>query len=79
MESLNNDDEGRYCFRVEDGDGIRSGSTGFELDSIHEALVRALEIADELEAKGATARTCIIIENDDGEEVARVLVGQKSN
>lgn len=69
------DGKERYYFHVDSGASMVIDRDGRELSSIQEALDQAMALADELEAQGGDARRTVVVEDESGEEIARVLVG----
>jgi uncharacterized protein DUF6894 len=69
------DGDERYYFHVDAGASMAIDRDGRELSSLQEALDQAMALADELEAQGGDARRTVVVEDESGEEIARVLVG----
>lgn len=73
------DGDERYYFHVDEGASMVIDRDGRELSSLQEALDQAMALADELEAQGGDGQRTVVIEDESGEEVARVLVGQSNS
>lgn len=68
------DDEERYYFHVKVGSTIHPDVIGQELESIDEAMNWAMQVADRLDSNGENDWKWVTVEDESGEEVARLVV-----
>ena len=68
----------RYFFQLNCGAGLLADNIGKVFDSIDDAFAHAMTLADKLEKErtGAAWERYVAVIDEEGEEVARVFVGQ---
>ena len=73
------DESERYYFHVDEGSSVTVVKEGRDFTSVQEALEHAMALADELAAQALGRRRTVVVEGEDGDEIARVLVGTTNN